>query len=59
MTGSKYDPPLDEVRVDDTNFSYKDVECCIMIPETQQMIVHDELTINNTLILEGDLILET
>lgn len=58
MSGTKYDPLLDEVRTDDTNFSYKDVKCTVIVPEVQQMAVFDEIDIDNTLILEGDLILE-
>lgn len=55
---TKYDSLLDDVRIDDTNFSYKDVDTCVFISSNQQMAVFKEIHIDNSLILEGDLILE-
>lgn len=47
-----------EFSADDTNFSYNDVDIRVEVKRNQQMIIHDIIDINDTLILEGDLILE-
>lgn len=59
MAETKYDPILDDLRADDTNFSFDVIKKKLVIPENQQMIVFGGVNIQNCLIIRGNLILKS
>ena len=52
-----YDAILDEEREEDINFSFNTVVVPLIVPTNQQMIVHQQITLEADLILKGDLVL--
>lgn len=53
----KYDTILDDLREDDTNFSFNFIEKKLLIPRNQQMVVYQQIIIESQLTLKGDLVL--
>jgi hypothetical protein len=53
----KYDALIDDLRIDDTNFSYDIITTPITIEANQQMTVHEELVLDSEIILNGRIFL--